>query len=215
MISPRASRIASTISHGFETFLQIGFAVAAFAALSSASRAQDPTDVSRPAMAAAVWVEKLDASGNSLKRSSGFVVKDGRVATSFRSIDGATTLKLIFPDGKEIKTDQIAGFNRDQGWAMIPIKETGYAPLTVPAKKNWNVGDHCYWMEVKADGSRSLAEGTITGLPSARPWGDRIDFSGKFTYAALGGPLLDAKGNVIGLLGGAMPDAYLHAGAAH
>jgi hypothetical protein len=62
---------------------------------------------------------------------------------------------------------------------------------------------------VKSDGTRTLADGQVTGVTSSRPWGDRIAFSGKFGFAALGGPLLDAQGQVIGLLGGALPEAYL------
>ena len=174
----------------------------------SLAQAQDAADVSKPAMAAAVWVEKLDANGNTVKRSSGFVVKDGRVVTSFDSIDGAMSLKLIFSDGKEVRTDQVAGVNHFQDWALIPIDDKSRPALTVASKKS-AAGDHCYWLEVKSDGRRSLADGQITGVTSSRPWGDRIAFSGKFGYAALGGPLLDAQGQVIGVLGGALPEAYV------
>lgn len=175
--------------------------------------AQDAADISKPAMAAAVWVEKLDASGNTFKRSSGFVVKDGRVATSFRSIDGATSLKLIFADGKEVRTDQVAGVNRYQDWVLIPTDDKSRPALTIASKKS-SAGDHCYWLKVKPDGTRSVADGQVTGVTTSQPWGDRIAFSGKFSYAALGGPLLDAQGQVIGILGGALPDAYVHEGGA-
>jgi hypothetical protein len=196
------------------TFLvALALIVCTFAASSLTAFAQDAADVAKPAMAAAVWVEKLDASGNTVKRSSGFVVKDGRVATSFRSIDGAMSLKLIFSDGKEVRTDQIAGLNRYQDWVLIPLEDKSRPGLTLVSKKS-SAGDHCYWLEVKPDGTRSVADGQVTGVTTSRPWGDRIAFSGKFSYAALGGPLLDAQGQVIGILGGALPEAYLHEGGA-
>ncbi|HEY1483390.1 MAG TPA: serine protease [Candidatus Acidoferrum sp.] len=160
-------------------------------------------------MAAAVWVEKLDAAGNTLQRSSGFVVKDARVATSFRSIDGATSLKLIFADGKEFRTSKVAGFNRYQDWALIPIDDKSSPALQVLSSKTWKTGAHVSWLDVKPDGTRAFVEGEIASLQSTPPWGDRITISGKFSYAALGGPLLDTQGRVIGVLGGALPDAFV------
>jgi Trypsin-like peptidase domain len=179
--------------------------------LNCLSAAQDNADLAKIAMNATVRVEKLDTNGNTVGRSSGFVVKDGRVATSFRSIDGATSLKLIFADGKELKTDQVAGVNRYQDWALIPIDDKSRASLPVLPKKN-SAGDHCYWLEVKPDGTRVLADGQISAATSNHPWGERLALSGTYSYAALGGPVLDGKGQVIGILGGALPEAYVRQG---
>jgi S1-C subfamily serine protease len=142
--------------------------VCMFAVSSVPAFAQDAADVAKPAMAAAVWVEKLDASGNTVKRSSGFVVKDGRVVTSFRSIDGAMSLKLIFADGKEVRTDKVAGVNRYQDWVLIPLEDKSRPGLTL-VSKNSSAGDHCYWLEVKPDGTRAVAEGQLTGVTTSRP----------------------------------------------
>jgi hypothetical protein len=193
------------------SFFVLTCLVCSFAFLACPLPAQDSADAAKPAMAAAVWVEKLDATGNTLKRSSGFVVKDGRVATSFRSIDGATSLKLIFADGKEFRTSKVAGFNRYQDWALIPIEDKSYPALEVLSSKTWKTGDHVSWLDVKPDGTRALTEGGIASLQSTPPWGERITISAKFNYAALGGPLLDAQGHVIGVLGGALPDAFVRA----
>jgi S1-C subfamily serine protease len=125
------------------SFFVLACLVCSFAFLASPLPAQDNGDAAKPAMAAAVWVEKLDAAGNTLKRSSGFVVKGGRVATSFRSIDGATSLKLSFADGKEFRTSKVAGFNRYQDWALIPIDDQSYPALQVLSSKTWKAGDHC------------------------------------------------------------------------
>ena len=140
----------------FRIFFVLACLVCSFAFLACPLPAQDSADAAKPAMAAAVWVEKLDATGNTLKRSSGFVVKDGRVATSFRSIDGATSLKLIFADGKEFRTSKVAGFNRYQDWALIPIEDKSYPALEVLSSKTWKTGDHVSWLDVKPDGTRAL-----------------------------------------------------------
>ena len=80
--------------------------------------------------------------------------------------------------------------------------------------KTWNVGDHCYWLNLKSDGSRILSDGQIVGLKSPPSWGDRIDISGVYDSAGLGGVLFNDQGEVIGVLGGALPESFLNGFAA-
>jgi len=46
-------------------------------------------------LASTVQIEKLDASGKVLRRQSGFLARQGEIFTSFRGIDGATTLRVL------------------------------------------------------------------------------------------------------------------------
>ncbi len=160
-------------------------------------------------VAASVSIEKLDASGKSLRRASGFLTPLG-VVTSFRAIDGANNLVLKFSDGKEFRTERILAWNRRQDWAVLPTEEKSESALKIVDGKNWSVGDHCYWIDVKSDGSRIIADGQIVGLEAAPGWGDRINISGIYNYTAIGGPLVDEQGRVIGILGGALPASFVN-----
>jgi hypothetical protein len=82
--------------------------------------------------------------------------------------------------------------------------------LKIADGKNWSVGDHCYWIDVKTDGSRIIGDGQIVGLEASPGWGDRINISGIYTYTATGGPLLDEQGRVVGILGGALPASFIN-----
>jgi hypothetical protein len=168
-----------------------------------------PADVYAHAVSATVEVEKLDAQGRLLRRSSGFLLKDGAVVTSFRSIDGATALRLRLSAGKEIFSPPIAAWNRRQDWAILAANSESNAFLKLADGKTWNVGDHCYWLNVKSDGSRILSDGQIVGLKSPSSWGERIDISGVYDSAAVGGALLNDQGEVIGILGGSLPESLL------
>jgi hypothetical protein len=75
--------------------------------------------------------------------------------------------------------------------------------------KSWNIGDHCYWLDVNPDGSRVIHDGQIVGMQSPPQSGDRINISGIYNRSSLGGPLLNEQGQMIGLLGGALPEALL------
>jgi hypothetical protein len=166
------------------------------------------SDIYKSGVSSAVTIEKLDPHGRTLSRGSGFATATG-IVTSFRTIEGATTLRLKFPDGKESQLAQVLAWNKRQDWAILPA-ESGTLPLLkITDSKNWNVGDHCYWIDVKADGSRIISDGQIVGVVSRESWGDRINISGGYNFPALGGPLFDERGNIIGILGGALPETYL------
>lgn len=169
-----------------------------------------PANVYSKTTSASVDVEKLDSQGHLLRHSSGFFIKDGIVVTSFRSIDGATALRLRLPSGKELSSPQIVGWNRRQDWVLLSTDLKNNPSIKLAEGKTWNIGDHCYWLNVKTDGGRVLSDGQIVGLKSPASWGDRIDISGIYDSAALGGPLLNDQGEVIGILGGALPDSFLN-----
>jgi hypothetical protein len=169
-----------------------------------------PAEVYTKTTAATVDVEKLDVQGHVLRRSSGFFLKDGVVVTSFRNIDGATTLRLRLPSGKELAAPAIAAWNRRQDWVILAADDKANPFLKLADGKNWNIGDHCYWLTVKTDGSRILSDGQIVGLKPPSSWGERIDISGVYDSAGQGGALLNDQGEVVGILGGALPESFLN-----
>ena len=168
-----------------------------------------PAQIYKQGVAASVSIEKLDDTGKSLQRASGFVTLLG-IVTSFRAIDGASNLVLRFRDGREIRTDRVLAWNRRQDWAILSPGNKNDSTLDIAVGKSWNVGDHCYWIDVKADGSRIIGDGQIVGLESPAGWGDRINISGIYNYPALGGPLLNEQGRVIGILGGTLPTSFVN-----
>lgn len=166
-------------------------------------------DIYKLAVSSSVSVESLDPAGRPFKRGSGVFFKQGLVATSFRVVEGASVLRLRFSDGKEIRVEQLAAWNRRQDWAVLSVESPSTAILKIAEPKSWNIGDHCYWLDVNPDGSRVIHDGQIVGTQSPPQSGDRINISGIYNRPALGGPLLNEQGQIIGLLGGALPDALL------
>jgi len=168
-----------------------------------------PAELYKQGTSATVLVQNLDDKGHVLRRGSGFFIKDGAVVTSFRTIESARALRLLLADGKEISSPSIAAWNRRQDWAILSTMATGAPALKLAEGRSWNIGDHCYWLTVKTDGTRILSDGQIVGAQSPPSWGDRIDISGGYDYASLGGALFNDQGEVIGILGGALPESLL------
>lgn len=129
--------------------------------------------------------------------------------TSFRTIEGATSLRLRFADGREISSPLIAAWNRREDWAILAADAKSNANFTLAEGKNWNIGDHCYWLDVKSDLSRILSEGQVVGQQSPQGWGERISLSGVYNSGAVGGALMNDYGEVIGILGGILPESLV------
>jgi Trypsin-like peptidase domain len=160
-------------------------------------------------LASTVQIEKLDTKGEPMRSSSGFLTKQGQVTTSFRSIDGARSLRLRFADGSQATTDQVLAWNRRQDWVILAVA-TGAPALKTAEPKSWNVGDPCSWLDAKNEASRVLSQGQIVGMQPHGSWGERIELSGSYTSTASGGPLVNERGQVIGVLGGILPDSLVN-----
>ncbi len=168
-----------------------------------------PAEIYSHTVAATALIEKLDEKGQPFGAGSGFLTGDGSLVTAFRVIDGAHTLRIQFADGTRIQADSVAGWNRRQDWAILRVDTGKHAALRTADSKSWSIGDHCYWLDTKTDGGRVIADGQIVGKESHAGWGDRISISNMFNTAATGGPLLNERGEVLGMLGGALPETLV------
>jgi S1-C subfamily serine protease len=168
-----------------------------------------PAEIYSRTVAATALIERLDEKGQPLGTGSGFIKGDGSLVTAFRVIDGAHTLRIQFADGTHIQADSVTGWNRRQDWAILRVDTGKRSALQTADSKSWSIGDHCYWLDTKTDGGRVIADGQIVGKESHAGWGERISISNIFNTAATGGPLLNERGEVIGMLGGTLPESLI------
>jgi len=164
------------------------------------------------AVAASAFIEKLDDKGRPLGTASGFFLENGVLVTAFRAIDGAQRLRIRPAGGSPIESDTVIGWNRRQDWALLNVEQGNSTKLKKADPKSVTVGDHCYWLVTKPDGARVISDGQIVGKEPHEGWGDRLSISGAFDSTAIGGPVLDEHGDVLGLLGGALPEPRVYAG---
>jgi putative serine protease PepD len=144
--------------------------------------------------------------GEQTATGSGFVIdREGRVLTNQHVVDGADSVTVRFQDGKEVDA-RVVGSDASTDVALLQLEEdVDVEPLTLGSSSGLEIGD-----PVVAIGSPFGLEGTVTtGIVSAldrdlrAPDGFTIDGAIQ-TDAALnqgnsGGPLLDARGRVIGI----------------
>lgn len=170
----------------------------------TAKRPLTPEEMYARANASAVAVEALDAAGRSIRRALGFLLGEGRVATAFQAVEGASRLRLSGPNGPAVETDRLTDWSRRQDWAVIAAPGLSAMGLAIDRARGWRVGDRCFFLEIGADGVRVVAETTIAGAQDFPGRGPRIVLGRALGGFAAGGPLLDEYGAAIGVLGGTL-----------
>jgi Trypsin-like peptidase domain len=187
-------------SHTFEVIASDKPASAA----TSAPRVLPPADIYNQAQAVTAGVEALAADGRRLRTGSAFIAGDGLWLTAFQMIDGAATLRLALPDGTRTETKTIAAWDRLRDWALLRAETRGIAPLKRAAPGSWAVGDRVFTLDVPSSGNRVLVDESITGKQTFSDLGPRLNLSNLAAVPAVGAPVLNEFGEVMGVLGGSL-----------
>jgi len=165
-----------------------------------ARRMRTPAEIYQRALAATVSVESLAAGGERLTLGSGFFVSEEAVLTGFEVIDGASSVRLLFSDGRSVPVEGVVASNRREDWAILRSSSSGTHPLERAQAGSWGVGDRCFALDVPQEGNRTIVEGNIVGKRSFPDSGERLNLSFSLLPQASGSPLFNEYGEVIGLV---------------
>ena len=159
-------------------------------------------EVYKRAVDASVFIDSLDADGDAFRRGSGFFIDKSVLVTAFQVIDGASSLRVEFPDGQAASANQVLAFNRRQDWAVLKVDAPKVQTLERAPSKSWKVGDDGYLLGSPSENNRTIENVGITGVQESPDAGQRVNTSWYGGERTFGSPLLDAYGRVIGVLGG-------------
>ena len=181
--------------------------------------AQTAPQIAEKALAATVYLEMQDSKGVPLGFGSGFFVGDNLIATNYHVIEGAARgrAKLV----GQFSTYTIEGVtatDQTNDLALLKVTMSGIKPLPLGNSSDVKIGETVY----VAGNPRGL-EGTFSnGIISSRrdPYTtERLQMTAPISPGSSGGPVLNSKGEVIGvsfmtLVGGqnlnfAIPSRYL------
>lgn len=150
-----------------------------------------------------VWIRKIDENSRKGDPCTGFVIRANGIATAFQCIDSASSLEIEFADGHKIKTDQVLAASRMGDWAIVSADTGALAPLARGNPKQISVGERLLAFNV--DSNVRVIGGVDIGGQNVLPsFGSRIQFAPAVVSEAVGGPLLDLLGLVVGVLGGSV-----------
>lgn len=160
--------------------------------------AQSASAAVRDAARHVVMLRGFDAEGRVTAQGSGFYFGPGRIATNYHVIEGATTVRIIGADGDTLAaTTHAEAADAGLDLAILPAPEGHSGGLWLETLYPY-VGDRVW-----AYGSPKGLAGTMTdGIVSAvRERGGRtvLQISAPISPGSSGGPVLDARGRVVGV----------------
>ena len=154
--------------------------------------------LAKKALAATVSLEMKDSTGTTLSFGSGFFVKPNQIATNFHVIAGARhgTAKLV---GKNTRyqIEGIVATDKENDLAVLNVTASGVTPLSLGDSDTVNIGAKVY-----VAGNPKGLEGTFSdGLISRRERHPkkRLQMTAPISPGSSGGPVLNSKGEVIGI----------------
>ena len=162
--------------------------------------------IAEKALAATVYLEMKDRNGKTLGFGSGFLVKENLIATNYHVIEGAAqgTAKLV---GKytTYNIEGITATDQTNDLALLKVNAYGIKPLPLGDSDNVRIGATVY-----VAGNPKGLEGTFSdGIISSRRdryTKERLQMTAPISPGSNGGPVLNRKGEVIGV------SVYVHRG---
>ena len=165
----------------------------------SITSAQTVPDIAEKALAATVYLEMQDSNGKILGFGSGFFVKPNLIATNYHVIAGAAsgTAKLV---GKH-NTYKIEGFTATSTYddlVLLKVSVPGINPLPLGNSDAVKIGETVYVAGNPKGLEGTFSDGIISGRHGGHAKG-RIQMTAPISPGSSGGPVLNKKGEVIGV----------------
>jgi S1-C subfamily serine protease len=138
---------------------------------------------------------------------SGFVIdKAGHIVTNYHVIEGAKTVNVSFSNGDNVKA-HIVGSDPSTDVAVLQVSthSSAFTPLVWGNSDDAQVGDSVVAIGNPFGYTRSVTAGIISAIdrpltaPNDFPIQHAIQTDAALNHGNSGGPLLDARGEVIGV----------------
>lgn len=151
----------------------------------------------RDALPSVVSLTMLDANGKVTRQASGFFFKGDELATSLSVIEGAARGRVTFvgQTGAYDITD-VTGVDRERGLVTLRVARAKAPALAIGNKKETTLNDKVAIVGSGSKTEAAYAPGTISGYKDE----DQLEVAAQAAQTITGGPLLNAQGEVIGIM---------------
>jgi len=133
-----------------------------------------------------------------------FISTDGYIVTNFHVINGATSIMVTMPGGKEIKAE-VKGTDPATDLAVLKIGADNCLPLSIADSDTLQVGQIAIAVGNPLGFQQTVTAGVVSALgrtlrsQSGRLIDDVIQTDAALNAGNSGGPLMDSTGKVIGV----------------
>ena len=162
-----------------------------------------PEDIYKMAANSVVSIEAYnDAEGRS-ELASGFVLtSEGAILTNYHAIRGMTRAVVRMPNLDAYDDVQVTAADRVRDLAMVKIKAVNLVPLRLGRSAPVEIGETVYVLSNPLHNFRNtLTQGIVSGRRQCEGY-RTLQFSAAISKGSSGGPLLNANGEVVGVVAG-------------
>jgi hypothetical protein len=176
-----------------------------YARLESAGQSPSSVaDVARQATSSVVQVRTFDAGGRALRQGSGFVLRDGRIITNAHVVAGAASADILNFEGRQLlSTKSAIAISSESDLAVLgPVAVERGLDL---ARADVAVGEHIVVIGAPEGLTNTVSDGIVSAIRSsgAKPL---VQISAPISPGSSGGPVLNLRGQVVGIAVGTIPD---------
>ena len=165
----------------------------------STALAQTAPQIAEKTLAATVYLEMQDSKGLPLGFGSGFFVRDNLIATNYHVIEGAArgTAKLV---GKftTYTIEGVTATDKTNDLALLKVTAPGIKPLPLGNSTDVKIGETVYVAGNPKGLEGTFSNGIISSLRDKNTK-ERLQMTAPISPGSSGGPVLNSKGEVIGV----------------
>ena len=167
----------------------------------------EATEIYERASKATVRVEAYDKGGKLSSIGTGFFyTNDGKLITNYHVIATAYTAKIVFYNGDSYTVTQILGYNITQDVAILKIDKSDTDCLEI-STQNVKTGDTVYALGNPLGVNNIFTFGMVSNQNMTISGKECIAFTAPISPGNSGGPLMNSKGEVVGINTMYIPDA--------
>jgi serine protease Do len=157
-------------------------------------------ELSASAREAFVVIEQSGRDGSLEGVGGGFVIsRDGLIATSLHVIGEARPVTVTFSDGSKSEVTSVQAWDRKLDLALLRVSKTDLPALDLGDSEKVKQGTRVVAMGNPRGLEFSVVEGVVSAVRSF-DWGPMLQLAMPIEPGNSGGPVLDMKGNVVGII---------------
>ena len=155
--------------------------------------------IAQKALASTVLILTTNATGDPMALGSGFFISNDQVVSNWHVVEGATTAYALSVDERtRYKIDGILAMNPKQDLVILKISGEG-SPLPLGDSNIAQIGESIYVTGNPKGWTGTFSIGVISSF-QMRYAGKRIQITAPVSPGSSGGPVLNDKGEVIGVV---------------
>jgi hypothetical protein len=165
-------------------------------------RAQNAAEIAKQYWNSVVLIVTQDANRQSLAIGSGLIVENGKVVTNYHVIEGAKYAYALSASGSKYPIDGLFGTDQKNDLALLSAQGIQKSTVNL-SMDSVQIGQRIYAIGNPEGLSNSISEGIVSGKRTLN--GSKlIQITAPISPGSSGGPIVDDRGQVIGIAVGAI-----------